>query len=73
MRAEARGERSRVTGEQGIRPARAAEILGVTRSTIYKWVAEGKLPAPKKASSRVSLFKLSDLEKFLDPASDGAA
>jgi excisionase family DNA binding protein len=60
-------------GERGIRPAEACSILGIGKSTLFRWVAEGKLPAPKKASSRVSLFKLSDLERFLEPASDGAA
>lgn len=38
---------------------------GLARSTVWKWVAEGKLPKPIKLSPRVSVWKESELNQFI--------
>jgi len=44
-------------------PAQVAEILGVTRRSVYRYVKEGRLPAIRFVSQiRV---KESDLERFV--------
>jgi len=39
-----------------IRAKTLAKILGVSKSTIWRWVAEGRLPKPYRPTSRTSLF-----------------
>lgn len=38
--------------EQGIRVAAAAERLGVSVSTVYRWIAKGKLTSAFKSASK---------------------
>lgn len=37
---------------------------GVSRHTIWRWVREGKFPAPKKLTSGSTRWHVSDIEEF---------
>jgi predicted DNA-binding transcriptional regulator AlpA len=39
--------------KQFIRPSDFQSIYGISRGTVFNWMKEGKLPAPKKLSARV--------------------
>ena len=39
-----------------IRPSEAAKYLGVGKSTLWRWIADGKIERPKKLSSKISVF-----------------
>ena len=54
-----------------LRAAQAAKILGVGRSTLWRWAQMGILPRPAKLSSRVSVWNLADLEKFVEARKGG--
>ena len=42
----------------------AAEILGVSRSTVYRWFWEGSLQGVKMATGTLRIFESSINEKF---------
>lgn len=46
--------------------AQAADLLGLTKKTLYAWTYAGILPAYKIGRSK--RVKLSDLEKLVKPA-----
>ena len=39
---------------------------GLARSTIWLWVKEGKLPKPIKLSERVTVWKESDIDEWME-------
>ncbi len=39
---------------------------GLAKSTIWLWVKQGKLPAPIKLSSRVTVWEQSELDNWMD-------
>ena len=45
-----------------IRPRDAARRLGVSTSTLWAWIAAGKLPRPQKIGTRVSVWRLADID-----------
>ena len=47
--------------------SQAAELLGVSRTTIWRWIAAGKLPA-SKAGRRTTRIRRQDLEGLMAPA-----
>lgn len=47
--------------------AKAAELLRVSRSTLWRWIDQGELPAYRFGQRRV-LIKQADLEKLITPA-----
>ena len=51
--------------DQHLRPAQVARLAGVDKATVYRAVADGKLPAPAKPSERVSVFKIGDVQKWM--------
>ncbi len=51
--------------EQFIRLPRTMEISGLGRSTIWAYVKKGKFPAPIKLSERVTVWRLSDVNRWL--------
>lgn len=53
------------------RPQEAADQLGVTRQTIYAWMASGRLESVKIGRAR--LIRHDDLVAMLDDASSVAA
>lgn len=50
--------------DESVSPARAAEMLGVTRQYIEKLVADNRLPVTRKPGSRHKLIAVSDLVEF---------
>lgn len=36
-----------------LRPSDVAEIYGIHRSTIFRWIKTGKLPEPKRLTPRI--------------------
>lgn len=37
---------------------------GVSKATIYRWIADGRFPAPIKLGPNTSAWKTTDLEAF---------
>jgi excisionase family DNA binding protein len=50
--------------------AKAAELLRVSRSTLWRWIDQGELPAYRFGQRRV-LIKQDDLGKLITPARRG--
>jgi len=48
-----------------LRDKQVAEMLTIGRSSVWRMVKEGKLPAPFKLSEKVTVWKLSDIEAFI--------
>ena len=49
-----------------VQTAEAAEILGVSQNTLRKWAERGEIPMHRNPANGYRLFKLSDLETFLE-------
>lgn len=45
-----------------------AELYGVSRATIWRWVKAGILPKPVKLSPGTTRWKLSEVEQHLEGA-----
>jgi prophage regulatory protein len=52
--------------EKLIRIPRVMELVGIKKSTVWLWVKQGKLPKPKKLSSRVTVWKESEIIEFIE-------
>jgi predicted DNA-binding transcriptional regulator AlpA len=50
-------KRASVTGGKYINGTELARKLGISRTTLKRWVEAGKLPKPKKSISGMLLFK----------------
>lgn len=48
-----------------LRIKEAADLLGVSTSTLRNWEKQGKLKVHRDPNSNYRLYKKSDLEKFL--------
>lgn len=55
-----------------LRPARAAEYLGVHRTTLYLWVRQGALVAPIQLGERAVGWRQSQLDAFLSARQQAA-
>jgi prophage regulatory protein len=42
------------------------DITGVSRSSIYKWMDEGKFPLPRKLSERAIAWDSREIAKWVD-------
>ena len=51
------GKRAALAGAKHINGAELARELGISRSTLGRWVKAGKLPKPKKSISGMMLFE----------------
>lgn len=56
--------------EDLVTPARAAELVGVTRSSIYRWVASGKIKAWRRGEYLLLLSER-DVRAMLRPVDAG--
>jgi len=54
-------KRASITGDAYINGTHLARRLGVSRSTLTRWIKTGKLPKPKKSISGMLLFKQSEV------------
>jgi predicted DNA-binding transcriptional regulator AlpA len=59
--------------EKLIRDVGVAEALKIGRSTVWHYVRIGKLPKPMKLSARVSVWKESDIQAFIDSMMEAVA
>jgi len=59
---------ARQYGNRALRAKEAAALLGLGLSTFWKWSSEGKLPKGIRLSPRATVWRLSDLEAFLEKA-----
>ena len=48
-----------------VKTAEAAEILGVSQTTLRKWAEGGKIPMHRNPANGYRLFKREDLDAFL--------
>lgn len=51
--------------DEYVNVSKAAKMLGVSRSTFYRWAREGKITV-YKPSDRTSRVKVSDIEKLIE-------
>lgn len=49
-----------------IRIAGVMQRTGLARSTVWLWVKQGRLPAPIKLSDRVTVWRESELNAWMD-------
>jgi prophage regulatory protein len=61
---------STLNAQRLIRLAEVATMLGIGRSTIYKYVDEGKFPAPIKIGIRSVRWKLADVLAWRSQSSE---
>jgi len=59
---------------KSLRPNQAAQLLGVRRETLYKWLKERPgFPAARKLSSRCTVFDEAELIAWRDSHTSKAA
>lgn len=51
-----------------LRPGVAARLVGVDRSTLYRWVHSGRLSAPRKLSPRVTGWPAREIRALIEGA-----
>ena len=51
--------------EKFIRLPQVLALTGVSKSTIWKWIGEGKFPQRIKISHRVSVWKQTDVDNWI--------
>lgn len=52
--------------EKLLRLPEVMELTGVKKSTVWAWVKSGRLPAPFKLSSRVTVWRLTELQEWIN-------
>ena len=52
--------------EKLLRLPQVAEKLGVSKSAVWQYAREGRIPKATKLSPRVSVWKESDIQKFIN-------
>lgn len=51
---------------QILRAKQAADFVGIGLSTFWRWVKEGRLPQGIHLSARCTVWKISDLEDYIN-------
>ena len=73
MRIPGRSDRKDETDAQMISPVRpgmlirlsdVCKLIGVSRSTIYKWVAQGTFPAPVRVSEHAVRWRIDEIQTW---------
>jgi predicted DNA-binding transcriptional regulator AlpA len=54
-----------------LRAKGAVSFLGIAQSTFWRWVADGRITRGIRLSNRVTVWRVSDLEKFIAAATKG--
>lgn len=55
-----------------IRAAGVVKFIPVSKSTLYRWSADGTFPKPVKLSANVSAWKTEDVRAWMDSRSRSA-
>lgn len=50
-----------------------AAALGLGRSTVWRWVTEGRLPQPVRLSGKCTRWRAADIEAFVAQTAESAA
>lgn len=53
------------TGERLLRLPELLSIVGISRATAYRYLANGRLPAPVKLSTRCIVWKASTINEWM--------
>ncbi len=53
------------TPEKLLRPSEVSSRIGVSRATVYRFVAAGRIPPPVKIGIRASGFPESEINAFI--------
>ncbi len=61
-----------MTGLRIVRVAQAAQLLGVSRSTLWRWVRDGLMPRPIRLGPVARGWNQTDLERWLSERTHGA-
>ena len=48
------------------RVSELSELLSIGKSTLWKWVKDGKFPQPIRLSARMTLWSAADIHKWLE-------
>lgn len=59
--------------EKLLRVTQVSEALSIGKSTVWLYAKQGRLPKPIKLSERVSVWRESDIEVFVDSIVSGSA
>ena len=62
-----------IPGKEMLRTDEAAAVLRVSRSTMYRMIDMGDIPATKPKNRRGWLIKANDIQKYLDDNKSEAA
>lgn len=54
-----------------LKASEVAEWLGVSMSTVYRWVEAGNLPKPYVIGEAATRWRVGDLVKWLETKKDG--
>lgn len=54
-----------------LRAKGVAAYYGIGVATVWRWAKEGKLPKGTRFSPRVTVWRIEDLEQFLNQADQG--
>ncbi len=52
-----------------LRLGQVADMLGVGKSTVWLYARQGKIPKATKLSKRISVWKQSDIQAFIESVS----
>ena len=55
-----------MTSDRYMRVNEVAEMLSVGKSTIWAWCKGNKFPAPIRLSERVTVWRLSEIEEWVN-------
>lgn len=59
--------------KQSLRPRRAAEYLGISLATLWRWVHRPGFPQPRQLSARCTVFDADELRAWRDAQQREAA
>lgn len=52
--------------EQFLRVGDVAKLLGISAPTVWRWAREGKLPKPLKITSRITVWKKTEVIPYVE-------
>ena len=55
-----------------LRAAQIAQMLGIDRTTLYRWIGSGHFPPPVRLGPNVSCWRASTVQEWLDEKFDSA-
>jgi len=61
-----------MAGKQAYRISELVQLIGVSRSTIYRLIKENKFPRPLKIG-KISLWAKEDIERWLKELREGSS